>query len=139
MTEYFNEVKELNQILIHHSDQLEWENNPTTISTEISQTKDLIELLKNELNLTKIEFHHKIDGQANHLGIAYRFGDPLNDNNYSFLIYTQNQDDLESFRNFEQFIDCGKSEIIDDHWAFSRITVDCNNWKKKKHYAQQRI
>gem|GEM_PF-5522015 len=98
-----------------------------TISTELTQTKVLIEVLKNELNLTEIEFHDKIDGNENHVGLAYRFGNPNTEKNYSFLVFTRNQDDLEPFRNYEQFTDCGKSEIIDEHWAFSKITVDCNN------------
>lgn len=127
VTKYFKEIKELNQILINQTDQLEWKNDPMTISTEIVQTKDLIEFLKNELNLTEIEYHDKIDGKENHVGLAYRFGNPNTEKNYSFLIFTKNQDNLKVFKHYEQFVDCGKSENINDHWAFSRIIVDCNN------------
>lgn len=127
VTKYFEEIKELNQILIDQIDQLEWKNDPMTISTEITQTKDLIEFLKTELNLTEIEFHDKIDGKENHVGLAYRFGNPNTEKNYSFLIFTKNQDDLKVFNHYEQFVDCGRSENINSHWAFSRIIVDCNN------------
>ena len=125
VTKYFEELKELNQILLNHTDQLEWQSDPTRVSSKISQAQDLIKLLSNELNLSEIEFHRKIEGKADHLGLAYRFGDPKTEKNYSFLIFTQNQRDIESFRHYEQFADCGKFETIQDHWAFSRITVDC--------------
>ena len=46
---------------------------------------------------------------------------------YSCLIYAQNEADLESFKHYEQFVDCGKLEDINNHWVFSRITLDCNN------------
>jgi hypothetical protein len=128
VTKYLEELKELNQVLLNHTDRLEWQNDPMCVSSEIPQTQNLIELLIKELNLSEIEFHRKIKGKADHLGLAYRFGDPKTEKNYSFLIFTQNEGDLESFRHYEQFLDCGKPEPIQDHWAFSRIIVNCNDY-----------
>jgi hypothetical protein len=127
VSKYLTEVKELNRILINLNDQLEWENDPATISSKFPQTQDLIEILENNLNLTQIEFHNKIYGESDRIGFAYRFGNPETEKTFSFLIFTQNKNDLESFRHYEQFIDCGKTEIIENNWAFSRITVNCNN------------
>ena len=125
VTKYLKDVKELNQILISQKESLKWKNDLMTISTTIPQTRRLMKLLENKLNLTEIEFHDNIDREQNHFGLAYRFGNPSTDKKYSFLIFSQ--DDLESFRYYEQFSDCGESEILEGNWAFSKITVDCNN------------
>jgi hypothetical protein len=126
VTQYFKEVKELNQVLIKNKQQVRDSEGLDAISENIPESKDLIKLLEQELNLTEIALYN-IDGQKSKLGLAYRFGNSTEENHYSYLIYAQNQPDLESFKYYEQFVDCGKSEMIDENWAFSKITVDCNN------------
>ena len=126
VTQYLKEVKELNQILIRNKQKVRDSKGIDVISEKIPESKDFITLLEQELNLTDIGLYN-IDGQETKLGFAYRFGNRTKEKYYSYLIYAENVGDLESFKHYEQFVDCGKSETIDENWAFSMITVDCNN------------
>ena len=111
---------------MNHQELVRKSGGLEAISENIPEAKDLIKLLAQELNLTEIELYN-INGEETGPGLAYRFGNPATDHSYSFLLFSRSQDDLESFRYYEQFVDCGKSEILNEHWAFSRIEVDCNN------------
>ena len=126
VTQYLKEIKELNQILIRNKQKVRDSDGLDAISEKIPESKDFIKLLEQELNLTEIGLYN-IDGQEIKLGFAYRFGNRTEEKQYSYLIYAQNETDLESFKHYEQFVDCGKLEDINNHWVFSRITLDCNN------------
>ena len=119
------ELNELNKILIDEQDKLDWRNTPSTISPKIPEGQKLLNRLGKQLSLTEIEFHGEIDGQTNHPGLAYRFGATSTEKTYTYLIFVKDPDDLESFRHYEQFTQCGKSEIIDANWAFSKTTMSC--------------
>lgn len=62
VTEYFKEVKELNRILINHIGQVRNSDGLQTFSQNIPESRDLIELLDQKLNLTKIELYN-VDGK----------------------------------------------------------------------------
>lgn len=126
VTQYFKEVKELNQLLINNKQQLRGSEGLHAISENIPESNNFIKLLGQELNLTEIVLYN-IEGQETKPGLAYRFGNRTTEKHHSYLIYAQNRSDLESFRHYEQFVDCGKSEKIDENWAFSKITINCNN------------
>lgn len=123
--DHFSEIEELNKVIINSKDLLEWQNDPDSISNKIPESLEVIEMLKNELNLSEIEIHKKIDGLENNLGISYRFGNSKNETQINYLIFAENKNNLDSYRGYEQFIDCGKSDDVNQNWAFNTIDLNC--------------
>lgn len=127
---YFPDIKELNTILIENQNQLKWMNNPDSVSLKVSETKDIIQKLKENINLTQIEIHDTIRFQDNvqQSGLAYYFGDRTSQKvDYVILIFGEDKNTLDAFKYYEQFSDCSKKENINNNWEFASIDPDCNN------------
>ena len=76
ITQYFKEVKELNQLLINNKQQLRGSEGLHAISENIPESNNFIKLLGQELNLTEIVLYN-IEGQETKPGLAYRFGNRI--------------------------------------------------------------
>ena len=125
---YFSEIKELNNILLKNQNMLEWMNNPDSISLNVSGTKEIIQSLKENINLTQIESHDTVVLKANiqKAGLAYYFGNRASKNeDYMILIFGEDEKTLEIFKYYEQFSDCSKKENLNNNWEFVTVDPDC--------------
>ena len=114
-------LNELNHLILENFDEIDKQYNIDFIKDSIQNAKILVEHLKNELNLTKIELYY-INGDATELGVAYGFQNRYFKNVSYYMLFSNNPEKSESFASYEQFTDFNtKRTRIDANWTYSEI------------------
>ena len=116
----FEELKELNELLIDNRIRLNGENDVVLALEKIEGAKRLLLKLKFNLNLCEIEYYN-LD-EANTFGIVYKF--VCNSDKYYFMLYIDDPLSREEFISHEQLCDFGDEiEFFNERWTYRRINI----------------
>ncbi len=116
----FEELTELNDLLISNRNILTGENDLAYISENVTGAKSLILKLRFNLDLCEIEYYNLDNG--NTFGIAYKF--VCNSDKYYFMLYINNPLFREDFVSYEQLCDFSdESENVTEKWTYRRINI----------------
>ncbi|WP_044203751.1 hypothetical protein [Flammeovirga sp. OC4] len=125
---HFLEIKQLNTLLLTHQEQLLDTLSLELLSERVENSRNLIQNLSSNVNLTDIEYYQNIQTQKEiqGRGLVYYFGDKNSQReSYSILIFGEDKETLSVLQCYEQFRNCGKKEQINDNWLFVLIEPDC--------------
>lgn len=115
----FNDVENLNNIILLNKSTIGQEENLLKIAELIPEIKSIIDDLQKNINLNEIKIYHLDNSNS---CVAYQFYYPNRESNYQYLLFSENEGLLDEFSHYEQFSDCfAEKTVINNRWIHSKI------------------